>query len=161
MSVDDYANQVKQQLGEWWLPAIYTARVLTQRTRAFVFENVKFGGKISIQHTLLGVELKVGRRRILCPDLATARYLSVFARAACNAVAVPYDITRISQLADELESSWYRMLLLVDEGAREKSEKFKSRLRGLLFATISAEIAAAGAGARMPEFKTSTKQRRS
>jgi hypothetical protein len=160
LSVDDYANQIKQQLGEWWLPAIYRARVLSQRTRAFVFENVKFGARVTVQHTLLGVELKVGRRRILCPDLATARYLSVFARAGCKAIAVPYDITKVSQIADELESSWYRMLLLVDEVARDKSEKFNTRLRGLLFARISAEIAAAGAGAKMPEFKTSTKQRR-
>lgn len=160
MSVDDYANQIKQQLGEWWLPAIYSARVLTQRTRAFVFENVKFSDKVNIQHTLLGVELKIGRRRIMCPDLATARYLSVFARAGCKAVAIPYDITKVSQLADELESSWFRMLILVDEGARHKSEKFKTRLRGLLFATIATEIGAAGAGAKIPEFKTSTKQRR-
>ena len=141
------------------MPSIYTARILTQRTRAFEFENLKPGSKISIQHTLLGVELKIGGRRVMCPDLATARYLSVFARAGCKAVAVPYDITKISRLADELESSWYRMLLLVDEGARDKSEKFKTRLRGLLFATIGSEIGAAGAGAKMPEFKTSTKQR--
>jgi hypothetical protein len=160
LSVDDYANQIRQQLGDWWLPAIYKARVLTQRTRAFEFEGVKFGPKVTIQHTLLGVELKVGRRRIMCPDLATARYLSVFARAECRAVAVPYDITKISQLADELESSWFRMLLLVEEGARDKGDKFKTRLRGLLFATISSEIAAAGAGGKLPEFKTSTRQRR-
>ena len=121
---------------------------------------MKFGPKVTIQHTLLGVELKVGRRRILCPDLATARYLSVFARAGCKAVAVPYDITKISQLADELESSWFRMLMLVDEGARDRSEKFKTRLRGLLFATISSEIAGSGAGTKMPEFKNSTRPRR-
>ena len=160
MSVEDYANQIREQLGDWWLPEIYAARVMTQRTRAFVFENVKIGARVSIQHTLLGVELKVGRRRILCPDLATARYLAVFVRVGCRAVAVPYDITKISQLADELESSWYRMVLLVDEGAREKSDKFKTRLRGLLFATIGSEIAAAGAGAKMPEFKTSTRHRK-
>ena len=159
MSADDYANQIRQQLGEWWLPAIYKARVLTQRTRAFEFEGVKFGSKVTIQHTLLGVELKVGRRRTLCPDLATARYLSVFARAGCKSVAVPYDITKISQLADELESSWFRMLLLVDGGSRDRSDKFKTRLRGLLFATISSEIADAGAGGKMPEFKNSTRQR--
>ena len=160
MSVDDYAKQIRQQLGDWWLPAIYKTRVLTQRTRAFEFENVRFGAKVTIQHTLLGVELKIGRRRILCPDLATARYLSVFARAECQAVGVPYDISKISQLADELESSWFRMLLLVDEGARDKSQKFKTRLRGLLFATISSEIAAAGAGTKIPEFQASTRQRR-
>ena len=30
MSVDDYANQIKQQLGESWLPAIYTGREFSE-----------------------------------------------------------------------------------------------------------------------------------
>ena len=30
-------------------------------------------------------------------------------------MAIPYDITTISAIADELESSWHRMLLLADE----------------------------------------------
>jgi hypothetical protein len=55
------------------------------------------------------IELKVGRQRMLCPDLATARYLAVFARLGAKAIAIPYDITKISQIADELESSWHRM----------------------------------------------------
>jgi hypothetical protein len=101
--------------------------------------------------------LKVGRKRLLCPDLATARYLSVFARLGAQDVAVPYDITKISQLADELESSWYRMLLLVDQEAKVKSAGFRSRVRGSLVAEIRADIAAAGAGTKIPEFKQSTK----
>jgi hypothetical protein len=112
-----------------------------------------------IQHTLLGVELKLGRKRLLCPDLATARYLSVFARIGCQDVAVPYDITKISHLADELESSWYRMLLLADQEAKEQSTRFKGRLRGLLLAKIRAEILEAGPGTRVPEFRQDTKQR--
>jgi hypothetical protein len=113
---------------------------------------------VEIQHTLLGVELKAGRRRLLCPDLATARYLSVFARAGCEHVAVPYDITKISQLADELESSWHRMFLLAEHHASGKSEAFKNRIRGLLLKDIKAEILEAGAGASVPEFRQSTKQ---
>jgi hypothetical protein len=108
---------------------------------------------------LLGVELKAGRRRLLCPDLATARYLSVFARAGCEDVAVPYDITRISQLADELESSWHRMFLLADHYAAGKSEAMKTRIHHVLVERIRTEISAAGAGASVPEFKQSTKQR--
>jgi len=108
---------------------------------------------VVIQHTLLGVELKVGRKRLLCPDLATARYLSVFARIGCKDVAVPYDITKISHLADELESSWYRMLLLIEQEARAESGKLKSRVRGLLLAKVRAEIEEAGPGTRVPEFK--------
>jgi hypothetical protein len=110
-----------------------------------------------IHHTLLGIELKVGRRRMLCPDLATARYLRVFARARCRAVAIPYDITRISQIADELESSWHRMFLIAGD---LDSGSGLQRLRQLLVAKVRDEIAGAGAGTRIPEFADSTKPRR-
>ena len=112
-SAADYAARVQSELKSTWLPQIYRERIRKTRTRAYNFEKIKPRARVEIQHTLLGVELKIGHRRLLCPDLATARYLSVFARAGCEQVAVPYDITRISQLADELESSWHRMLLLV------------------------------------------------
>ena len=89
----------------------------------------------------------------MCPDLATARYLSVFARIGAADVAVPYDITKISHIADELDSSWYRMLLLVEQEAGKESPQARSRLRGLLIAKVREEITAAGAGTKMPEFK--------
>lgn len=158
MTVEACAEQIRERLGEAWLPRIYRDRILKLRTRSYHFEIAGTPKRIWIQHTLLGVELKVGRKRLLCPDLATARYLSVFARLGCKNVALPYDITRISQLADELESSWYRMLLLVDQDGRTKSASFRSRVRGSLLAEIRAEIAAAGAGTRIPEFKQSTKR---
>ena len=153
MTVEDCQQQIRERLGEAWLPQIYRERILKLRTRSYHFEIAGIPKRILIQHTLLGVELKVGRKRLLCPDLATARYLSVFARLGCQDVALPYDITRISQLADELESSWYRMLLLVDQETKAKSAGFRNRLRGSLVAQIRAEIAAAGAGTRIPEFK--------
>jgi hypothetical protein len=157
--VEDYALKIREQLGQTWLPRIYRERVLKLRTRSYHFESGKSSARVLIQHTLLGVELKIGRTRLLCPDLATARYLSVFARIGSRDVAVPYDITKISQLADQLESSWYRMLLLVEQEALAESARFKGRLRGLLLANIRAEITAAGPGTRVPEFKQSTKQR--
>lgn len=160
MTVEACAQQIRKRLGEAWLPLIYRERILKLRTRSYHFELAGIPKRIVIQHTLLGVELKVGRKRLLCPDLATARYLSVFARLGCNDVALPYDITKISQLADELESSWYRMLLLVDQEGRGKSASFRSRVRGSLVAEIRAEIAAAGAGTPIPEFKL-TKSRQS
>jgi hypothetical protein len=52
------------------------------------------------------------------------------------------------------------MLLLIDREAGEKGEKFKTRLRGLLFANMRAEIEMAGRGTRFPEFEQTTKQRR-
>ena len=153
MTVEACAKQISERLGDAWLPRIYRERILKLRTRSYHFEIAATPKRILIQHTLLGVELKVGRKRLLCPDLATARYLSVFARLGCKDVAVPYDITKISQLADELESSWYRMLLLVDQEARAKSASFRNRVRGALVAQVREEITAAGAGTKMPEFK--------
>jgi hypothetical protein len=154
---DNDAQNIQEQLGSAWLPEIYRERILTLRTRAYHFDEPKPTARISVQHTLLGVELKLGRKRLLCPDLATARYLSVFARLGVKDVAIPYDITKISVLADELESSWYRMRLLIEEKTEKEGAKLKSRLSGLLFAKIRTEIAEAGAGSEIPEFKQSTK----
>ena len=159
MPAESYAQLIQEQLGESWLPRIYRERILKLRTRSYEFDGAKPAARVDIQHTLLGVELKVGRKRLLCPDLATARYLSVFARLGCKAVAVPYDITKISHLADELESSWFRMFLLVEQETRAESTRLKGRLRGLLIAKIRAEIEEAGPGTRVPEFRQTTKQR--
>ena len=157
--VEASAQNIQEQLGEAWLPRIYRERILKLRTRSYHFDTASPSARVEIQHTLLGVELKLGRKRLLCPDLATARYLSVFARIGCQDVALPYDITKISHLADELESSWYRMLLLAEQEAKAESTRFRGRLRGLLLANIRAEIAEAGAGTRVPEFRQSTRQR--
>jgi hypothetical protein len=74
-------------------------------------------------------------------------------------VAVPYDITKISQLADEIESSWHRMILLADHHAAGKSKALKTRIRRVLVEKIRVEVAEAGAGTSMPDFKQSTKPR--
>ena len=159
MTATEYAEKIRAELGEHWLSNIYRDHILRLRTRSYDLGQIRPGTRVEVQHTLLGVELKIGRRRLLCPDLATARYLSVFARAACKDVAIPYDITRISQLADQLESSWYRMVLLVDFHAANESQRLRNRIRGLLIASVSAEVFEAGAGTAVPEFKLSTKQR--
>ncbi|HEX6649429.1 MAG TPA: hypothetical protein VF075_07810 [Pyrinomonadaceae bacterium] len=160
MNLDTAAQNIQQQLGEAWLPRIYRERILKLRTRSYHFDSNRPASRVEIQHTLLGVELKLGRKRLLCPDLATARYLSVYARSGCQDVAVPYDITKISHLADELESSWYRMLLLTDQESRNESARFSGRLRGLLLAKIRAEVLQAGPGTKVPEFRQNTKQRK-
>ena len=133
---------------------IKLAKVSKDSEKGTCIEAIEFAtrAKPEIHHTLLGIELKVGRRRMLCPDLATARYLAVFARLGCHQVAIPYDITKISQVADELERSWHRMLLLSDKLAADRSSAFRARLRRALIAKVQAEIEQAGAGARIPEF---------
>ena len=154
----NYLEQIESQLGDSWLSRIYRDRILRMRTRAYEFPPLAKTSRIEIHHTLLGIELKGGLRRMLCPDLATARYLAVFARLGCRQVAIPYDITKISQVADELESSWHRMLLLSDQEAAGKPAAFRARLRQQLIGKVRDEITEAGAGKRMPEFRKSTKQ---
>jgi hypothetical protein len=128
------------------------------RTRSYRFEEFNHRSKVEIHHTLLGVELKVGSRRMLCPDLATARYLAVLARTHCLEIAVPYDITSISLMADELESSWHRMLLLADHHTANESHALQNRVRRVLVDMISQEVSEAGPGTSIPEFKQTTKQ---
>jgi hypothetical protein len=159
MTAEEYAAQVKAEMKDTWLPLIYGNRVLQMRTRSYHFGPLPKRPVCEIQHTLLGVELKVGRRRLFCPDLATARYLLILARSGCEDIAVPYDITKTSQLADELESSWHRMLLLADRNAAAESDRFRTRLHGLLIAKLKAEVAALGAGTARPGFKQNTKSR--
>lgn len=156
----EIANEIREKLGDEWLAAIYREKVRTQRTRAYHLEVPPNENRAEIQHTLLGIELKVGNNRFSCPDLSTARYLQIFARIGCKEIAVPYDITKISTLADELESSWHKILLLFDESVKDKIASAKGRSRSGLIKEIRMEIEEIGAGSLMPEFKQSTKQRK-
>ena len=160
VSAANFVSEIITELDGAWLPRIYRERILSLRTRSHALKVPARTNAVEIQHTLLGVELKAGKHRLLCPDLATARYLAVFARAGCTEVAVPYDITQISTLADELESSWHRMLLLVERVASERTAQFRSRLRTLLINEVRREVSEAGAGTLIPKFNQNTKQRR-
>lgn len=151
---------VREEMGEAWLPALYRERILTTRTRSHKLFPAAKGAAVEVQHTLLGIELKVGRRRLSCPDLATARYLAVFARAGLSETAVPYDITRISRLADELESSWQRTMLLAAHHTEGRGRSFASRVRALVAAGVRRELEEAGPGAAVPQFRQETRQRR-
>jgi hypothetical protein len=160
-TVGALAEAVRTELGDEWLPAIYSRRVKTLRTRAFSLPAAAKGlTGVEVQHTLLGVELKIGRRRVSCPDLATARYLAVFARLGCAEVAVPYDITKISLLADELERAWQRALLLAEHLAAGRGQAFRTRLKKFIVEMARAGVVAEGAGAAVPAFNQDTRQRR-
>ncbi len=154
-------SDIREKSANDWLPLIYRDKIRTLRTRAFRLDIPTGKNRVEIQHTLLGVELKVGNKRLSCPDLSTARYLQVFARLGCEEIAVPYDITKISTLADELESSWQQILLLFDEFVKEKTAAGKSRLRSALIKEIRLELDEIGAGEKMPQFRQTTKQRAS
>ena len=143
------------------IATIYSQKIRTIRTRSYALDIPERENEVGILHTLLGIELKVGRRRFACPDLPTARYLRVFARLGCREFAVPYDITKISTIADELETSWQRALLLLESSTAGLTDLQIKRRRSDLIKTVRMEIAAIGPGEKMPLFNQSTKQRSS
>ena len=155
----DITAEIKASLADKWLPNIYESKVRSQRTRSLHIDIPARENSPEIQYTLLGIELKVGKRRFACPDLATARYMRVFARIGVHDFAIPYDITKISALADELETSWQRAILLVDEVTRKELDKTKKLEKNKLIKAIRNEIETIGAGATMPDFDRETKQR--
>ena len=155
------ANEIREKLGDEWIPHLYREKVRSQRTRAYHLDIPENENRAAILHTLLGIELKIGNKRFACPDLSTARYLQVFARIGCQNVAIPYDITKISTLADELEISWHKTLLYLDEATNDKIASAKGRLRSGLIKELRREINEIGAGSLMPEFRQTTKQRTS
>lgn len=144
---------LRANLGELWIPDVYRDKVRTLRTRSMQMSVPERENNPEIMHTLLGIELKVGRLRMATPDLATARFLCVFARLGCREVAIPYDISKISGIADILETGWHRMNLLL--------QGTTTRTRNLSIKTIRAEIAEIGAGDLMPEFNTPTRRPKS
>jgi len=153
-------TEIKNQMEDQLISAIYRNRIRIERTRRYELKAPTRKTEIEVMHTLLGIELRVGRRRMLCPDLSTARYLAVFARLGVNEVAVPYDITQIAKLADDLESSWYRMLTLVEHLLPEIEPAVRRRALSSLVREQRAEIARLGAGPAVPQFNQNTRQRR-
>lgn len=145
-------EKVREALADEWLPEIYR-KIRSERTRAYHLDIPKRENRPEIQYTLLGIELKVGRKRFACPDLATARYLLVFARLGCTNFAVPYDISTIPVLADALETSWQRSLLLLEkEGLADSRSKLIKATRD--------EINEIGPGRAMPLFDCETRRRK-
>jgi hypothetical protein len=153
------AAEIREKLDGEWIPAIYRDKVRVQRTRSYQLDIAKTEHRADIQHTLLGIELKIANKRFSCPDLSTARYLQVFARIGCQEVAIPYDITKISLLADELEIAWHKTILMFEKATGDKIPSAKGRMRSNLIKEIRQEIEEIGAGSLMPEFRQSTKQR--
>lgn len=141
------------------MAALYAEKIRTLRTRSCTLEIPERENDVQILHTLLGIELKVGRRRFACPDLATARYMRVFARLGCRSFAIPYEITRISTLADELETVWQRLLLTLETESTALTDQQRKRALGRLLKLIRIQLDDIGPGDKMPEFKQSTKQR--
>ncbi|QQS47166.1 MAG: hypothetical protein IPM66_00390 [Acidobacteriota bacterium] len=152
------AGEVRRRMEGELISDIYRDRVKTERTRRYELKAPTRKTEVEVMHTLLGIELRIGRRRLLCPDLSTARYLAVFARLGLDEVAVPYDITRIARLADDLESSWHRMLTLAEH--LEVEPAVRKRALAVLIREQRVEIGRLGAGPAVPQFNQNTRQRK-
>ena len=159
VKADAIAAEVERLMGEQQIAILYRENILSIRTRRFELKAPNNPSHVEILHTLLGIELKIGKKRLLCPDLATARYLAVFARLGIDLIAVPYDITQISRLADELESAWFRMLTLAEHLTSGRSARLRGLVRSYLISNQRSEINNLGAGSERPVFIQNTKQR--
>lgn len=156
----EFVAWIREKLGSDWIPRIYEDQVRPLRTRSVVLPVPERENFPELQQTLLGQEIKVGRRRISCPDVSMARYLAVFARLGCRKVAVPYDITEVPAAADRLEAAWARTIAEFEAASAEESPQVRGRRRALLIRTMRNEIRAIGAGEMMPLFDRSTRQRK-
>jgi hypothetical protein len=87
---------------------LYRDEVLAHRTRRVRLLGRKCRPKL--MKTFLGYELLLGRRRITCPDLVTARYLRIFGELGCAVIEIPYDPTRTDRLLPQMEElfEWIR-----------------------------------------------------
>ncbi|NBO66237.1 MAG: hypothetical protein EBU88_15580 [Acidobacteria bacterium] len=148
-------DRVTTAIGDDSVALIYQHQIRSDRTRRYELPPPAKSGlmpEVEIMHTLLGIELRVGRRRLACPDLSTARYLAVFARLGVSAVALPYDITRIARLADDLESAFYRMIAFADSEGTGLSDSRLKRLKKLLILWQREKVESIGPGPVAPQF---------
>lgn len=154
---------IAADMGDRHLPELYRTMVLTTRTRRFTLSHdpIKHGAAeaAGILHTLLGIELKIGKHRLSCPDLATARYLQVFARLGLTEVAVPYDISQLPRIADEFESAWQYYLLLLENRTSELPARSRRSVRNRLLDGVRQAIETLGPGDKVPTFNQNTRQR--
>lgn len=152
-------KEIRKELGDLWPPMIYEFKVRPDRTRSMEMDIPLRENRPEILRTLLGYELKVGNLRIGCPDIGIARYLSFFAMIGVCNVAVPYDITKIVDLADELDASWEKTIAVFERFTKGLSPQQKGRIRATLIREMRSEIDRIGAGELMPLFNKSTRQR--
>ena len=85
------------------LTSCYQTDVLKQRHRTVALRGRKCDARIML--TLLGYEVKAGRKRIGCPDMTTARYLRLFAELGMRQIRIPYDPTSTARVIPKLESA--------------------------------------------------------
>lgn len=120
---------------------IYQEDVVTRPFRKITLLGRKCDPKIL--YTFLGFELKMGRMRLSCPDMGTARYLKVFAEIGMKEILLPYDPSHSVLLATGLEHALDRIkehLLaagLPSEAHTRTLRQIYRRIRQKLGATVA------------------------
>ena len=117
------------------IEAIYRERVLDGRVRF-----VSLPGRMCsprIMDTFLGFEIRAGSRKVVCPDITSARYLVIFTELGLDRVYIPYDPTRTARILPDLEHSFRRVKELSsgDSGsqkARRRTGRTFAKLRDRL-----------------------------
>ncbi len=105
---------------------IYCCDVVQDRNRVVRLPGRKC--EPQILETLLGYELKAGRRRINCPDVVSARYLKIFAELGFKDVFIPYDPTRTEIMVSGLEGALDKIKELL-EGSEGDTRRRNAALR--------------------------------
>jgi hypothetical protein len=85
------------------LTSCYVAGVLERRHRVVPLRGRKCNARVML--TLLGYEVKAGRKRITCPDMTTARYLRIFAEVGMAQIRIPYDPTLTARIIPKMETA--------------------------------------------------------
>jgi hypothetical protein len=83
------------------LISCYSKQILPAKTRRILLLGRKCEPKL--MYTFLGFEVKLGNKRLTCPDMTTARYLRVFGRIGAESVEMPYDPTLTARVLPLLE----------------------------------------------------------
>ncbi len=73
-----------------------------------------------ILYTFLGFEVKMGRKRLTCPDMVSARYLRIFAELGMHQILIPYDPTQTALVLDGLEPALDRIKELLLEAGLDR-----------------------------------------
>lgn len=81
---------------------LYRLEVIPVKTRTIRLLGKKTSA--TVRNTLLGFEVQASYKRILCPDMPTARYLKSFTELGCHSIRLPYDPTLTARLVPEIES---------------------------------------------------------
>ena len=108
------------------IEALYREHVLDGRVRFVSLPGRKCSPRI--MDTFLGFEIRAGSRKVVCPDITSARYLVIFTELGLDRVCIPYDPTRTARILPDLEHSFRRVKeLLSGNSGAESSQRRTGR----------------------------------